>query len=81
MLRGTVHQQACERVLAWLTSAAAIPYFESHAKIVHHQAKTQTYFELDAERAGRERDIVLRQFGMLINSRDDGARRFAGERQ
>jgi iron(III) transport system substrate-binding protein len=81
MLRGTVHRQACERVLAWLTSAAAIPYFENHAKIVRHQTKTQTYFELDAERAGRERDIVLCQFGELINSRDDGARRVAGDGQ
>ena len=81
MLRGAVHQQAGERVLAWLTSAAAIPHFENHAKIVRHQANTQTYFELDTERAGRERDIILRKFGMLINSRDGGARRFAGEGQ
>ncbi|WP_206957612.1 ABC transporter substrate-binding protein [Trinickia acidisoli] len=69
MLRGTTQRRAVERVLAWLTSPDAKPYFERHAKLILDDANRETLFEVDAPRATRERDTVLRRFDELIHAR------------
>lgn len=69
MLRDTAQRRAAERVLAWLTSSEATPHFEHHAKLILCDSNREALFEVDAARATRERDTVLRRFDEMISAR------------
>lgn len=71
ILRSTRHRAAAERVLAWLVSSAATPHFYRHGKVDLSATHREDLFEIDADRATCDREVLLRRFSQL--TRKNGA--------